>query len=136
MGDGEKLRTGMEAVAKHSGVFLMPPATAVETDGSSAPFELRAMAGRQLLIVLRVEKTIEQESLDVSLWGSEDGAAWGAAPLFRFPQVFYRGVTAAALNLTEQPQIKFLQTRWEVNRWGRGSPRPLFVMSVEVRELD
>lgn len=115
--------------------YLVPLGTEVEVPGSSAAYELGAFAGRQVLLVLRVAEVIEQESLHVSVWGSADGQDWGANPLFWFPQVFYPGLKPAALNLPERPEIKFLQARWEVKRWGRGYPRPYFKFSLEIQPL-
>lgn len=108
----------------------------VEGPGSGPPLELGERSGKPLLVILRVNDVIEQESLQVSVWGSSDGNDWGQKPLFLFPQVFYTGVTPAALDLAQRPEVKFLQARWELNRWGRGSPRPRFVFSVDVQELD
>jgi hypothetical protein len=113
---------------------LVPADTTVETDGQSSPFELGPLNGKTLLLVLRIEEVLEQESLHVSLWASEDGQDWGTQALFWFPQKFYRVVTPAALDLRQRPEIKFLQARWEVNRWGRGIPRPYFKFAVEVQE--
>ena len=112
---------------------LVPAHTEVETSGESAPLELGPLAGRTLLLVLRVEESIEQESLHVSIWGSADGQNWGGQALFWFPQKFYPGVAPAALDLRQRPEVKFLQARWEVNRWGRGIPRSYFKFAVEVQ---
>ena len=115
--------------------YLVPPDTVAETAGAGAAFELGNLAGRPVLIILRVVDIIEQESLQVSVWGSADGHEWGAPPLFAFPQKFYRGMTPAALDLQLRPEVKYLQARWEVNRWGRGYPRPHFGFAVEIREF-
>ncbi|HEV2494405.1 MAG TPA: hypothetical protein VG204_15170 [Terriglobia bacterium] len=93
------------------------------------------MTGKRLIVFLRLTGTIEQESLEISLWGSPDGQDWGAHPLFTFPQVFYRGTTPAALDLNQRPEVRFLQARWDANRWGRGYPRPHFEFSVEVQQF-
>jgi hypothetical protein len=106
--------------------------TAVDSRGEGPAVELASRAGQPLLVVLRVSEVVEQESLHVSIWGSQDGKDWAQKPLFLFPQVFYPGLTPAALDLSQRPDVKFLQARWDVNRWGRGYPRPHFVMSVEV----
>jgi hypothetical protein len=116
--------------------YLVPLGTEVEAPGSSAAYELGALAGRPLVLVLRVAEVIEQELLHVSVWGSVDGQEWGETPLFWFPQVFYVGLKPAALNLPERPEIKFLQARWDAKRWGRGYPRPYFKFSLEVQALD
>jgi len=115
--------------------YVIPPSTVAETAGVGAAFELGSLAGRPVLIILQIVDIIEQESLQVSVWGSADTQDWGAQPLFSFPQKFYREVTPAALNLQVRPEVKLLQVRWELNRWGRGYPRPHFTFAVEIQEL-
>jgi hypothetical protein len=121
-------------IAKSAGGFLVPAGTETEGSGHGAALELGAFAGKALLLILRVDQVVEQESLHVSIWGSADGHDWGAQALFWFPQKFYSGATPAALDLKQRPEIKFLQARWELNRWGRGIPRPQFKFSVEIQE--
>ena len=118
----------------HAVGYLVPTATEVEESGQASGWELGPWAGKPILVVLRIDEAVEQESLHVSIWGSADGASWGSQALFWFPQKFYSGVTPAALNLTQRPDLKYLQARWEVNRWGRGIPRPRFRFSVEAQE--
>lgn len=115
--------------------YLVAPETVVESPGASAPFELGSLALKPVLALLRVDDIIEQEALHVSIWGSEDGKSWGERALFWYPEKFYRGVTPASLDLRQRPEIKFLQARWEVNRWGRGYPLPRFKFAVEIQEL-
>ena len=115
--------------------FMVPPDTVIEANGASPVFDLGPLAGRPILIVLRITEVIEQESLHLSVRGSADGTDWGEKPLFWYPQKFYREVTPAALDLRQRPTIRFLQARWEVNRWGRGYPRSYFKIALEVQEL-
>jgi len=42
------------------------------------------------LLTLAITNIIEQESLDVSIFGSADGATWDPKPVAAFPQKFYR----------------------------------------------
>jgi len=125
----------MSTLAQAAAKFIVQSGTVIESDGESGAFELGAIAGKRILIVLRIDEIVEQESLHVSLWGSADGQAWGEKPLFTFPQKFYRGATPAALDLTQRPEIKFLKANWKTNRWGRGYPRSFFQIAVEVEEL-
>ncbi len=127
--------TGSSAELKSGMGSLVEPGTAAETPGEGPAFELGSLAGKFLLIVLRITDIIEQESLHVSIWGSRDGKDWDRKALFWFPERFYGGATPAALDLSRRPEVKFLQARWEVNRWGRGYPRPYFKFGVEIREL-
>ncbi len=114
--------------------FLVPEGTESEGSGHGDALELGGLAGKALLLILRIDRVVEQESLHVSIWGSADGQDWGAQAIFWFPQKFYSGATPAALDLKQRPEIKFLQARWETNRWGRGIPRPQFKFSLEVQE--
>jgi hypothetical protein len=114
---------------------LVPPETQVETNGAGPAYALGGLERKLVIIVLRITEIIEQESLHVSIWGSPDGKDWGQQALFWYPQKFYQGVAPAALDLRQLPGIKFLQARWEVNRWGRGDPRPLFKFGIEIQEL-
>lgn len=123
------------ATVKSTRDDLVPPDTVVEASGEGEALELGDKAGTPLLIVLRITEIIEQESLLLSVWGSADEKDWGAKALFQFPERFYPGVTPASLDLTQRPEIKFLQARWHVNRWGRGYPRPYFKMGVELQKL-
>jgi hypothetical protein len=124
--------TGVDSSTQY---YLVGASTAIEAAGEGPAMELGALAGRPLLLVLRIEAAIEQESLLVSVWASSDGKNWGAKPLFSFPEKFYAGVTPAALDLRQRDQIRFLQARWNANRWGRGYPVPFFKFSLEVEEL-
>ena len=114
--------------------YLVPAGTVSEGSGQGAPFELSALVGRPLLLLLDIGDVVEQESLHVSIWGSADGKNWGTQALFWYPQKFYRGITPAALDLRQRSDIKYLQARWDANRWGRGIPRTRFKFAVEVQE--
>lgn len=94
--------------------------------GSGPEMSLGESQGGLLLLTLGITRIIEQESLDVSIWGSVDGAEWGAKPLLSFPQKFYCGTYQLLLDLTANPEVKFIRAKWAVNRWGRGDTKPLF----------
>jgi len=128
-------RTMTVSISTQPKVNLVPPETLVETNGASPAYGLGVLEGKPVMIVLGITEIIEQESLHVSIWGSPNGKDWGQQALFWFPQKFYQGITPAALDLRQLPSVKFLQARWEVNRWGRGDPRPLFKFGIEIQEL-
>ena len=115
--------------------FLVPEKTVVTAKGDGAAVDISAAQNRVFLLDLRITDIVEQESLDVSVWGSTDGAAWGEKPLASFPQKFYAGEHPQLLDLGAQPEIKFLRAHWEVNRWGRGTEIPRFEFHVRVKEV-
>ena len=113
--------------------FVVPEIT-VEANGEGEPIELGEGAGKAFLLTLAVTRIVEQEALDVSIWGSADGTDWGTKPLLAFPQKFYQGVSQLLIDLREKPEIKFLRTKWAVNRWGVGPTKPRFSFLVKIQE--
>jgi len=114
---------------------LIPANTKMEANGDGTSFDVSQSATRTFLCELVVSDQIEQESLDVSIFGSADGETWAKNPLLKLPQQFYRGKTKLILDLSVRPEVKFLRARWELNRWGRGAPLPMFVAGLKLTEI-
>ena len=114
---------------------LIPRNTKMEANGNGDSFDVSRSSTRTFLCVLIVTDQLEQESLDVSIYGSVDGATWTSRPLLKLPQQFYRGHAKMVLDLSLRPDIKFLRARWELNRWGRGAPLAMFVAGLELTEV-
>ena len=114
---------------------LIPANTKMEANGDGASFDISESGTRTFLCVLTVADQLEQESLDVSIYGSADGAAWTPKPLLKLPQQFYRGHAKMVFDLSLRREIKFIRARWELNRWGRGAPLPMFVAGLELTEV-
>lgn len=114
---------------------LIPPDSRLEAHGDGAAFDISTSGTRTFLCLLTVADQLEQESLDVSIYGSMDGQQWTPKPLLKLPQQFYRGTTKMVLDLSLRPEIKFIRARWELNRWGRGAPLPMFVAGLELTEV-
>ena len=114
---------------------LVPEKTVVNAKGDGPVLEVGGAANRVFLLNLDITNIIEQEALDVSIYGSADGAAWGAKPLVAFPQKFYRGQHPLLLDLTGKGEVKFIRAHWEVNRWGRGTETPMFEFHLTIKEV-
>jgi len=115
--------------------LLVPEKTTVTTKGDGPILELKPSEGRVFLLTLAITNIIEQESLDVSVHGSTDGADWDLKPIVAFPQRFYREEVPLLLDLTARPEVKFIRAHWEVARWGRGTETPMFEFHVTLREV-
>ena len=113
--------------------FVLPETTIREA-GAGPVMGLGANQGGVLILTLGITRIIEQESLDLSVWGSADGAEWGNKPLVAFPQKFYCGTYQVMLDLSERPEVGYLRAKWRVNRWGRGEGRPFFRFYVFAQE--
>jgi hypothetical protein len=115
--------------------FLVPEKTRVTAKGDGPTLDISAAASRIFLLTLDITSVVEQESLDVSIFGSSDGVTWAPKPIDRFPQKFYRGQHPLLLDLSQAAETKFLRGHWEVGRWGRGEPTPLFEFHVAIKEV-
>jgi len=124
---------GWEFMTNH--LQLIPENTRMEANGEGAAFDISASATRTFLCRLTVTEQIEQESLDVSIWGSADGETWSKKPLLMLPQQFYRGSTKLILDLSLRAETKFIRARWELFRWGRVAPTPMFVAGLELEQI-
>jgi hypothetical protein len=114
---------------------LIPPDTRLTANGEGQAYEIAASETRTFLCSMFIEDQIEQESVDISVWGSADGQDWGKLPLLKMPQRFYRGETRQILDLTQKPELRFLRAKWELVRWGRVAPHPMFVLGFHLTEV-
>ena len=114
---------------------LVPAHTRVTANGSGERFDISSSKTRTFLCTLEITAQIEQESIDASIHVSEDGETWSAKPFLKLPQQFYRGRTRLLLDLTGNPSARFIRGQWEVSRWGRVAPTPMFEFSLTLEEV-
>ncbi len=114
---------------------LVPAGTRVTENGNGKPFDISSSQTRTFLCTLDITEQIEQESIDVSIQVSDDGENWGAKPFLMLPQQFYRGRTRLLLDLTMRPATQYIRAHWEVSRWGRVAPTPMFEFSLSLEEV-
>jgi hypothetical protein len=114
---------------------LIPVGTKLESNADGAAFDISESTTRTFFCTLNITDQIEQESLDVSIWGSADGQDFGKKPLLKLPQQFYQGSCKMVLDASLKPEVKFLRAKWELNRWGRVTPLPMFVAGLILEEI-
>jgi hypothetical protein len=114
--------------------FLLPETTVREA-GAGHEVALGENQGGTLVLTFGITRIIEQQSIDLSLWGSPDGVNWGAKPIATFPQKFYCGTYQIVADLSAHPDVQYIRVKWGVNRWGKGEPKPLFSCYVFVQPL-
>ena len=115
--------------------FLVPEKTVVNAKGDGPAVDVDGASNRVFLLSLNITGIVEQESLDVSIYGSADGATWAPKPVANFPQKFYQAQHPLLLDLTARSDVKFLRAHWEVSRWGRGSETPMFEFNLTIKEV-
>ena len=111
--------------------FLLPESLA-QQDGAGAAIALDAARGRPLLLTLGITRIVEQESLEVCVWGSADKQNWRM--LQAFPRKFYCGTYSLLLDLERYRDISYLRAQWRMSRWGRGEAVPLFGFYLSAEE--
>jgi hypothetical protein len=114
---------------------LIPPSTRVTQNGDGEARDISNSQTRTFLCSMTIADQIEQESVDISIWGSTDGQDWGKHPLLKMPQRFYRGETRQVLDLSMRAEIRFVRAKWELARWGRVAPHPMFVLGFHLSEV-
>jgi len=114
---------------------LVADKTVVNAKGDGSVVDIGASVNRVFLLTLDITNIIEQESFELSIFGSADGASWDAKPAVSYPQEFYRGEYPLILDLTAHPEVKFIRSHWEVARWGRGVETPMFEFGVGLTEI-
>ena len=114
---------------------LIAPGTLLRENGHGETVDIRSSSTRTFYCTMVIREQIEQESVDVSIWGSTDGENWGTHPILKLPQQFYRGETRAVLELALVSEVNFIRAGWELNRWGRVAPLPMFVLGLHLAEI-
>jgi hypothetical protein len=104
--------------------FLVPETTVL--DSGTGPVMEIEYPNQAILFTLGIREVVEQESLLVSIYGSEDGSAWSAGPLLEWPQKFYDGVSALYYEPEQDSRVRFFRAQWKTNRWGRGTKTAKF----------
>ena len=89
--------------------FLLPESIA-RADGTGPEIDLGSKRGKLLVLTLGITRILEQESLEVTVWGSADGEKWDLKPVAKFPPKFYCGLYSILLNLGSRADVKFLRT--------------------------
>ena len=112
-------------------LYLLPESVARE-DGAGTAVALGVGRGKPLLLTLAITRALEQESLEMSIWGSPDRDNWHL--LETFPQKFYCGNYALVLDLARHSDVRYLRAEWRVNRWGAGDTAPLFGFHIRMEE--
>jgi hypothetical protein len=113
--------------------FLLPESIA-RADGTGPEIELGSKRGKLLVLTLGITRILEQESLEIAVWGSPDGERWDSKPLAKFPPKFYCGLYSILLNLGSQPDVRLLRIHWKMSRWSKRESVPMFGFYVYAEE--
>jgi hypothetical protein len=113
--------------------FLLPESIA-RADGTGPEIDLGSKRGKLLVLTLGITRILEQERLEVTVYGSLDGEEWESKPLAKFPPKFYCGLYSILLNLGSRADVRFLRVHWKMSRWNKRESVPMFGFYVYAEE--
>ncbi len=113
---------------------VLLPESIARADGTGPEFDLASKRGKLLVLTLGITRILEQESLEIFVFGSPDGDQWDPKPLAKFPPKFYCGLYSILLNLGSRSEVRYLRVQWKMSRWCKREKMPMFGFYVFVEE--
>jgi hypothetical protein len=113
---------------------VLLPESIARADGTGPEFDLGSKRGKLLVLTLGITRILEQESLEIFVFGSPDGDQWDPRPLAKFPPKFYCGLYSILLNLGSRSEVKYLRVQWKMSRWSKREKMPMFGFYLFVEE--
>ena len=108
--------------------------TVSRTAGQGDPLALSYLSrGKRLKLTLGITRILQQENLEVSVWGSRDGNRWER--LTAFPPRSYCGNYTTTVDLTRNPAIRFIRAHWNMTRWNVVDAPPVFGFHLLAEEV-
>jgi hypothetical protein len=111
---------------------ILLPESVTRQDGAGPEIALEPGC-LTLQLTLGITRIIENEILDVSVWGSSDGRQW--KQLAAFPRKFYCGTYSLVLDLARHPGVRYVRTQWKMGTWDMQEPKPLFGFYLHAEEV-
>src|SRR5258708_39307128 len=109
---------------KSADLILIPSKTVVSAKGDGSAVDVSGATERVFLVVLEITKIIEQEALELSVYGSGDGVYWGPKTIVNVPQKIYFEEKTLLLRLNKHPDVRIVRAHWDVEPRGRGAETP------------
>jgi len=103
-------------------MFLIEETT-VRESGESAIFDTSEQTTHNLALTLGITHAVEQESIGIDIYGSEDGRSWSSKPIVSLAPKSYCGTY---LLILPRPGARYVKAVWRVLRWSGGDDRPYF----------
>ena len=100
----------------------------VKENGSGS--SVKVESGARMQLTLGILDAKEQQSVDVGLYISADGETWSAKPVSAFPQKFSVGTWSIFVDLSQQPDTRWIRVGYKLNRWGHWKDKAEFRLYV------
>jgi hypothetical protein len=97
--------------------------TTVRESGESAVFDASEHSNHNLLLTVGITHAVEQESIGIDIFGSQDGVSWIPKPIASLASKSYCGTYQLIL---PRCQAQYFKAVWRVKRCSQADPRPFF----------
>lgn len=97
--------------------------TAVRESGESSVFDARDYSSENLHLTFGITHAVENESIRIDIYGSNDGLSWPAKPIVGFTPKYYCGTYHLTV---PRGEARYIKAAWKVLRWSRADGRPFF----------
>lgn len=111
---------------------VLLPESVTRQDGTGPEIELEE-GSNTLLLTLGITRILENEILDVSVWGSADGFQW--KQLAAFPRKFYCGTYSMVMDVSRHPGVRHVRAQWRMGTWDMQEPKALFGFYLHAEDV-
>jgi hypothetical protein len=128
-------KTSVVAFERENRLDLLPLMT-IRQPGAGPCLDISERRGDLFTFELSIVRAAEHESVDLSIWGSEDGENWGTKPLLSLPHKFYCGTYQGLLDVSAKAGIRYLRASWDVRSWHSRKALPTFTIRLQIAEQE
>jgi hypothetical protein len=116
------------------GTLTLVPEELFRGNGYSPSVPLSDLQGKPIQLTLSITRMMEEQTLEILIWGSTDGEQWMDRPLVTLPHRHYCGDYHYTMDLTRHPQVTHMRAEWRLRSWGHTTAYRLISFSLEASE--
>lgn len=116
------------------GTLMIVPEELFRGNGYSPAVALDDLKGKSIQLTLSITRMMEEQTLEVLIWGSADGSHWLDRPIVTLPHRHYCGEYSYTVDLSRHPQVAYLRAEWRLRSWGHTTAYRLISFSLDAAE--
>lgn len=116
------------------GTLTLVPEELFRGNGYGPAVAVGDLQGQSVQLKLSITRMMEEQTLEILIWGSVDGAHWSERPLATLPHRHYCGEYTDVIDLSRHPEMQFLRAEWRLRTWGPNTAYRLITFSMSATE--
>lgn len=116
------------------GTMTIVPEELFRGNGYSPAVSLGELQGKSIQLTLSITRMMEEQTLEVLIWGSTDGSQWVDRPIVTLPHRHYCGDYTYTVDLSRHPYLTHLRAEWRLRSWGHNTAYRLVSFSLRAAE--